>query len=342
MEQSAISASGWTDLLTAETAFHGPRRGRGPSSSLESQVRTSGLQDVSSYFRYHHADSRSLNGTAFRRPVVLGCGETRIIGRSSAPVLCPLLSPETHYIAQLLLQACGLMSSTTTIRQSAIPGGPSSAIVRNYSLGAIAEMEVDFRAALPPEPFAVGVSIGLAPVGPSIDTLALATQDQVFCLSFQQPPSSSQRTALRRLLDVKFLTGFELPYTITLLAHTLDSDVSGYDLSSLRFGDITPPGDFLHSRDVFTSTRSVNELWDGGILRNIDAKATGTLGPNYALRAWFTAMYVTLTPLASFGLHIPYSAAEMTIRDSPLGQRLSTQFIDRLVRFHESASGLQC
>jgi hypothetical protein len=184
------------------------------------------------------------------------------------------------------------MSPTTIIRQSAIRGGPSSAIVRNYSLGAVAEMEVDFRAALPPEPFAVGVSIGLAKVGPSINTLALATQDQVFCLYFQQSPSSSQRMALRRLLDVKFFTGFELPYTITLLAHTLGSDVSGYDLSTLRVGDITPPGDFLHSKDVFTSARPVNELWDGGIQRNVDARATRTLEPNYALRAWLTAMYV--------------------------------------------------
>jgi hypothetical protein len=33
-EQSAIPASVWTDLLTAETAWHGPRRGRGRSSFL--------------------------------------------------------------------------------------------------------------------------------------------------------------------------------------------------------------------------------------------------------------------------------------------------------------------
>lgn len=234
------------------------------------------------------------------------------------------------------------MSSTDAIFQGVIPGGPCSAIVRNYSLGAIAEMEVDFRTALPPEPFAVGVSIGLASVGPSISTLALATQDHVFCLSFQQPPSPSQRLALQRLLNVKFLTGFELPYTIALLAHTLGSDVSGYDLSTLRYGDITPPGDFLHSKDVSTSARSVNELWDGGILRSFDAKITGTLEPNYARRAWFTAMYVTLTPPAPFDLHTRYSAAEMAIRDLPLGQRLSTQFIDRPVRLHKSVLGSQC
>ena len=129
-----------------------------------------------------------------------------------------------------------------------------------------------------------------------------------------------------------------------MLAHTLGFDASGYDLSTLRVGDITPPGDFLHSKNVVTSSRSVNELWDGGILRNIGAKATGTLEPNYALRAWFTAMYVTLTPPASFDLHTRYSAAEMTIRDSPLalGQRLSTQFLDRPVRLPKSELGLQC
>jgi hypothetical protein len=161
-------------------------------------------------------------------------------------------------------------------------------------------MEVDFRAALPPEPFAVGMSIGLAPVGPSINALALATQDQVFCLSFQQPPSSSHRIALRKLLNVENLTGFELPYTIILLAHFLGIDLSGYDLSTLKFGDITPPGNYLHSKDVSTSARLVNEMWDGGIVRSIDAKATGTLEPDYAVRAWLTAMYVILTLSASF------------------------------------------
>lgn len=248
----------------------------------------------------------------------------------------------TSYTVLTELYALGFMSSITIIRQSSIPGGPSSAIVRNYSLGAIEEMELDFRAALPPGPFAVGISIGLAPVGPSINSLALATQDQIFCLSFQQPPSEAQKKALRRLLNVKFLTGFELPYTITLLAHTLGFDVSGYDLSTLRLGDITPPGDFLHSRDVSTSARSVNEQWDGGIPRNIDAKATRTLEPNYALRAWFTAMYVTLTPRASFHIHTRYSAAEMSTRDLSIGQRLSTQFIDRLVWSHKSTLGSQC
>jgi hypothetical protein len=191
------------------------------------------------------------------------------------------------------------MVSTTTIHQREIPGGPPSAVVRNYSLGAIVEMERDFHAALPPEPpFAVGVSIGLAPVGPSIQTLALATESRVFCLSFQQPLSPAQKETLQKLFKVQYLTGFELPYTIILLAHALGSDISGYDLSSRKKGNIMTPGDFLHSKNGSVSARPINERWDGGIPRRSDANSTGMPEPNYALRAWFTAMYVTLTPFA--------------------------------------------
>jgi hypothetical protein len=234
------------------------------------------------------------------------------------------------------------MSLTTTIHQSEIPGVPQSAIVRNYSLEAIAGMEVDFRAALPQKPpFAVGVSIELAPVGPNINTLALATQDQVFCLSFQRPPSPAQKISVRNILDVQYLSGFEFPYTVVLLARTLGSNVSGYDLSTLKNGGITTPGDFLHSKEGKTSARSVNEQWDGGILRNIDGKVTGTLEPNYALRAWFTAMCVTLTPHAFLTIHPCHSAAEMAIQDLPLGQRLSTQLIGNPVRHLTSALELQ-
>jgi hypothetical protein len=210
--------------------------------------------------------------------------------------LFPLLPPESP--------ACGIMSLPTTVNQCVFPGAPQSAIVRNYSLEAIAGMEVDFCAALPQgPPFAVGVSIELAPVGPNINTLALATQDQVFCLSFQRTPSPAQKKSLRKILDVQYLSGFEFPYTIVLLARTLGSNVSGYDLSTLKNGDITTPGDFFHkyeSIDASLPSRSINELWDGGILRGIDTKAAGTLEPNYALRAWLTAMCVTLTPHAFF------------------------------------------
>jgi hypothetical protein len=151
--------------------------------------------------------------------------------------------------------------------------------------------------------FAVGVSIRLAPVGPSIHTLAFATQDQVFCLSFQQPPSPAQKETLRKLLivqNVQYLTGFELPYTITLLTHTLGSDISGYDLSTLKSGHITTPGDFLHWKNASISPRRINELWDGVVLGRSDANSTGKPEPNYALRAWFTAMCVTPTPPSFF------------------------------------------
>ena len=192
------------------------------------------------------------------------------------------------------------MSFTTTIDQSVIPGAPPSAIVRNYSLEAIAGMEVDFRAALPQNPpFAVGISIELAPVGPKVKTLALATQDQVFCLSFQRTPSRAQKMSVRSILDVQYLSGFEFPYTIVLLAHTLGSNVSGYDLSTLKNGDITMPGDFFYKYKSIPS-RPINESWDGGIRRGIDAKVTGVLEPDCALRAWFTAMYVTPTPRRAF------------------------------------------
>jgi hypothetical protein len=198
------------------------------------------------------------------------------------------------------------MFPTTTIDQREILGGPPSAVVHKYPLGAIDEMEVDFRAALPPEPpFAVGVSIRLAPVGHSIHTLALATQNQVFCLSFRQSPSPAQKVVLRRLLKTQYLTGFELPYTIALLAHALGSNLSGYDLSTLKKGEIKTPGDFLHSKNVFISAKSINELWDGGMLRRSDANSTSTPEPDYVLRAWFTAMCVTLIPLASFDPSTP-------------------------------------
>jgi hypothetical protein len=191
------------------------------------------------------------------------------------------------------------MDSPTTIHQREIPGGPSSAIVHNYSLEEIEVMELNFRAALPPEPFAVGMSIKLAPVGPNIHTLALATEDQVFCLSLQQRTSREQKVTLQRLLNIQYLTGFELPYALVLLGHVLGIEVFGRDLSTLKDKDIVTPGDFLHTKSVHVSARTVNELWDGGIPRGSGPKSTDTPEPDYAIRAWFTAMYVTVTPLAS-------------------------------------------
>ena len=160
-------------------------------------------------------------------------------------------------------------------------------------------MELDICAALPKPPFAVGVSIELAREGPDIRTLALATQDQVFLLSFRPPPSATQREALAKLLRFQYLTGFELPFTIVLLAHVLGSDVAGYDLSTQKLGGISTPGDFIHTKNVYVSARTINELWDGGIPRS-DANSSGMVQPNYAVRAWFTAMCVTLTPPAYF------------------------------------------
>jgi hypothetical protein len=185
--------------------------------------------------------------------------------------------------------------TTTRLHQSEIPGAPPSAVVRNYSLAAIAEMEVDVRATLPTEsPSAVGVSIELALAGPRIQTLALATRDNVFCLSVPQPPSPSQRKTLQKLFSfIPYLTGFEFPYTIVLLAYLLGSNVAGYDLSTLSTNskrqDITTPGNFLYSKSVSAMARRINNRWDGGIPRS-GARSAGAPRPNYALRAWFTAM----------------------------------------------------
>ncbi|KAI0251226.1 hypothetical protein BJV78DRAFT_496218 [Lactifluus subvellereus] len=208
--------------------------------------------------------------------------------------------------------------TTTTLRQCEIPGGPQSVVVRHYSLAAVAEMEVDFRAALPSEgPYAIGVSVELAPVGLCvIQTMSLALRDHVFCLSLQQPPSPVQSRALQKLFsNILYLAGFELSYTIVLLAHTLDSDVSGYDLSTLTISakprDLTTPGDFLNRMNPSVTARLVNERWDG-VTRIRDPDSLGMPDPNYALRAWFTAI-----------------AANLALSELRLGQHLSTKFVDK-------------
>jgi hypothetical protein len=197
-----------------------------------------------------------------------------------------------------------MAATTTTLHQCEIPGVPRSALTHQYSLKAVAEMEKDFRAALPSEdPYAVGVSVQLAPNGPRIQTLVLALRDQVFSLSFQQRPSAAQRRVLRKLFSkIKYLTGFEMPYTIVLLAHMLGSNISGYDLSvattgkKAEPGNLMTPGGFLHLMNTSVSARCVNEKWDGGIPRG-DLNSSGMPQPNHLLRAWFTAMYVRLLPL---------------------------------------------
>ena len=181
--------------------------------------------------------------------------------------------------------------------QSEIPGEPQSAIVRHYSLKTLAELKVDFRAAIFYEsPSAVGVSIGLARAEPRIESLALATQDKVFCLSLRESPSLAQRKALQELFsNIQFLAGFEFPHTIVLLAYTIGSNVTGYDLSTLASpsdrNDITTPGNFLNSKNSKVSARRINERWDGDILRR-GSNSSGIPEPDYALRAWFTAMCV--------------------------------------------------
>jgi hypothetical protein len=293
------------------------------SSSFELRAFPSEPQDASCRCPHpNHQVNRRLEAS-------ISCG----VGQYKWPLKCSSFSSLCSHQSPRLLRACGTMSPTTTIHQCVIPGAPRSAIVHDYSLESIAGMELDFRAALPQEsPFAVGISIELAPVGPNINTLALATQDQVFRLSFQQTPSPAQKISVQRILDVQYLTGFEFPFTLVLLARTLGSNVSGYDLSTLKNGGIATPGELLSKSDPI-SFRSINELWDGGILRDIDAKAACTLEPDYALRAWFTAMCVTLTPHASLINHLYCSAAKMAIQDFPLGQRLSTQLINKRVRF---------
>ena len=183
-------------------------------------------------------------------------------------------------------------------------------VVRHYSLGALAELEADFRAAIPSSPpCAVGVSIELAPVGPRIQTIALATRDKVFCLSLRQPPSPAQCKTLRGLFsNIPYLAGFEFPHIIVLLAHTLDSNVTSYDLSTLAFSkhrETTSPGGFLNSKNPSASARRINERWDGDILRSGEI-SSATPQPDCALRAWFTAMYVILLYQFSIPIHLPH------------------------------------
>jgi hypothetical protein len=216
-----------------------------------------------------------------------------------------------------------MLSKTTRLDQHEIPGEPRSVVVHHYSLGALAELETDFRATIPSSPpCAVGVSIELAPVGPRIQTIALATPDNVFCLSLRQSPSPGQCKTLRGLFsNIPYLAGFEFPHIIVLLAHTLDSNVTGYDLSTLAFSkdrETTSPGGFLKSKNPSASARRINERWDGDILRSGEI-SSATPQPDYALRAWFTAMYVIFFYQYSIPIHLPHQRR----------QRGTDRFIER-------------
>lgn len=204
-----------------------------------------------------------------------------------------------------------MLSKTTTLDQHEIPGEPRSVVVHHYSLGALAELEADFRATIPSSrPCAVGVSIELASVGPRVQTLALATRDKVSCPFLRQSPSPAQCKTLRELFsNIRYLAGFEFPHIIVLLAHTLGSNVTGYDLSTLALsnkpGETVSPGGFLKSKNPSVSLRRINERWDGDILRS-GKNISATPEPDYALRAWFTAMYVTLLYQCLIPIHLPH------------------------------------
>ena len=184
--------------------------------------------------------------------------------------------------------------STTIIQQDEIPEEPSSAVVRRYSLKRVGEMEADFLQAVfklsEDPPCAVGVSL-LADSGPRIRTLALATRDHVFNLALQRPPSQAQKKILGRLFSkVSLLTGFELPYTIVLLAHALGCDISGRDLST--FDDDSyrqTPGAFIEAQVPFASRERINKRWEKG-KPSSDTKSTDALESKCAVRAWFSAM----------------------------------------------------
>lgn len=236
-------------------------------------------------------------GTARLFPLILPLNILSILPSTrllSSAVYRSVVVPRTHSSQQ----PPGIMlSKTTTLNQHEIPGEPRSAVVHHYSLGALAELEADFRAAIPSSPpCAVGVSVELAPVGPRIQTLALATRDKVFCLSLRQSPSPAQCKTLRELFsNISYLAGFEFPHIIVLLSHTLESNVTGYDLSTLALSkhrETVTPGGFLNSKNLSVDARRINERWDGDTLRSRET-SSGTPEPDYALRAWFTAMYVT-------------------------------------------------
>jgi hypothetical protein len=195
-----------------------------------------------------------------------------------------------------------MSTSTTTLEQDEIPGGPSSAVVHEYSLETVSEMREEFLHAALSEgpPCVVGVSVGLANSGPHIRTLALATPSDVFDLTLHRPPSPAQKRILRTLFSkVPCLAGFDLPYTIVLLAHTLSGEISGRDLSTVKLGTKSSyrrmPGDLIKSKVSSASVGCIDKRWERGVPRS----DTKTLEPDYRVRAWFTAMCECV-----FGLHL--------------------------------------
>ena len=188
-------------------------------------------------------------------------------------------------------------TSFTIIEQDEIPGEPSSAVVREYSLETLSEMRTDFLhdALSEGAPGVIGVSLGLTSGGPHIRTLALATPDNVFDLAIRRPPSQAHKRILRTLFSkIPYLVGFELPYTIVLLAHTLGGAISGHDLSSVNL----MPGTLIESIVPSASAARINERWESDVPCS-DTEFADTPEPNHCVRAWFTAMYASV-----FYLHL--------------------------------------
>ena len=193
-----------------------------------------------------------------------------------------------------------MVSTTTTLHQDEISGGPSSALVRKYSLETVHKMKADVLSATVSQGprCAVGVSIGLAKDGPRIRTLALATRDNIFHLVLHNPPSPAQKRILQKLFSVNsILNGFEFPYTMILLAHTLGCDVSGHDLSTItlgsKVGNIVTPGTLINAKNPLACAKRIDERWDS-CQPGSETKSTDTLEPDYCLRAWITAMCLSI------------------------------------------------
>ncbi|KAI0251231.1 P-loop containing nucleoside triphosphate hydrolase protein [Lactifluus subvellereus] len=211
-----------------------------------------------------------------------------------------------------------MVSTTTTLHQDEIPGAPTSALVRKYSLETVHKMKADVLSATASQGprCAVGVSIGLARDGPRIRTLALATPNHVFHLVLHKPPSSAQNRILQKLFPTNsYLTGFEFPYTIVLLAHTLGCSLSGHDLSTItlgsKVGDIMTPGTLINAKNPSACAKRIDERWD--ICRpGSETKSTEPLEPDHCLRAWITAI-----------------AASMALEELLINQSLSTKSLDR-------------
>ena len=193
-----------------------------------------------------------------------------------------------------------MVSTTTTLHQDEIPGEPSSALVRKYSLETVDQMKADVLSVTTSQGprCAVGISIGLAKGGPRIRTLALATPDHVFHLVLHNSPSPAQKKMLQKLFSINsYLNGFEFSYTMVLLAHTFGCDVSGHDLSTItlgsKVGDIMTPGTLINAKNPSARAKRIDERWDN-CRPGSETKSTDPLEPDYCLRAWITAMCTSI------------------------------------------------